>query len=67
MSELEFTSRYDVLPYNGCDAECEGTGWVPVADGESEEPWRTLWLEAEAASPTDDGWHFVKCPVCNVE
>ena len=23
-----------------------------------------LWEEAELASPSDDGWHFVKCPDC---
>jgi hypothetical protein len=68
--EHEFTSRYDALgmnppdPETMCKGQCEGTGWVPVAKDDTEEPFHTLWLEAEATKPTDDGWHFVKCPDC---
>src|SRR5260370_29166463 len=31
-----------------CQNRCEGTGWVPVAEDHMEEPWRALWLGAEA-------------------
>ena len=45
-----------------CHGECEGTGWVPVkAD---DEHYAAVWEEAEAAHPTDDGWHFVPCLDC---
>lgn len=34
--------------------------------GEEENPRViALWHEAEAKSPADDGWHFVKCPDCD--
>lgn len=34
MSEIEFTSRYDVLgPPNGCRGACEGTGFIPHFEG----------------------------------
>jgi hypothetical protein len=69
--EYEFTDRYQALgipypePATMCKGQCEGTGFVPVAKDDTEEPFRTLWLEAEAKEPSDDGWHFVKCPDCN--
>lgn len=65
------TDRYDALgiprpdPKICCDGQCEGTGVVPISSDDEEEPWRTLWLNAEAVKPTDDGWHFVKCPDCH--
>ena len=69
---MEFTDRYKALgiPYPNretmCDGQCEGTGRVPIHKDDMDEPWHTLWLEAEKASPADDkGWHFVKCPDCN--
>ena len=68
--EIEFTDRYKALgiPYPKpdimCEGECEGIGYVPVKFT-MDEPWHTLWLEAEAKEPTDDGWHFVICPDCN--
>lgn len=64
------TDRYDALgipepnPKTMCKGHCEGTGMVPVDKDNMEEPWHTLWLEAEAEEPTDDGWHFVTCPDC---
>lgn len=67
---MEFTSRYEALgmplpdPETMCKGQCEGTGWVPVDRDDLEEPFHTLWLAAEELSPTDDGWHFVKCPEC---
>jgi hypothetical protein len=70
MSGFEFTDRYQALgiPYPDLDTmclgQCEGTGWVPVSSNDMEEPFRALWLEAEKASPADDGCHFVKCPSC---
>ena len=65
----EFTDRYQALgiPYPDpkimCKDQCEGTGWVPVKQ-DDEEPWKTLWLEAEKKKPSDDEYHFVKCPAC---
>jgi hypothetical protein len=67
----QFFTRYDALgidypnPDTMCLGQCEGTGWVPIQQGDLDEPWRALWLEAEAKSPGDDGWHLVKCPSCN--
>lgn len=66
---LEFVDRYSALgipypePATVCEGQCEGTGFVPTQVGD-EEPWHTLWLEAEKGRPSDDGWHFVKCPDC---
>lgn len=71
MSEIEFTDRYQALgipypdPETMCQDQCEGTGFVPISNEATEDPWRSLWLAAEAAAPADDGWHFVKCPSCN--
>ena len=68
---MEFTDRYKSLgiPYPDvetmCKGQCEGTGFVPIKKDDMEEPFRTLWLESEKKNPTDDGWHFVKCPGCN--
>lgn len=65
-----FIDRYQALgipypdPATRCQDQCEGTGLVPIAEDDHEEPWRTLWLEAEARKPCDDGWHFVVCPSC---
>jgi len=61
LSEFEFVSRYgDSLldPDTMCKGQCEGAGWVPIADNDYDEPWRRLWLKAEQREPTDDGWHF---------
>ena len=78
--QLNYVDRYTALgiPYPDtatvCKGECEGIGFVPIQGGPSrsglrvegnlEEPWRSLWLEAEKKQPSDDGWHFVKCPDC---
>lgn len=71
MSKLEITDRYQALgipypdPKTICKGQCEGTGWVPIAKDKKEEPWRTLWLEAEKKKPADKtGFHFVRCPDC---
>jgi hypothetical protein len=61
----------------GCLGDCEATGWVPifVAVGparddearpseELDDKLVALWREAEAKEPSDDGWHFVRCPEC---
>lgn len=70
MSEIEFTDRYQALgiprpdPETVCEDQCEGTGVVPISSDETDEPWRSLWAEAEAKSPAPNGWHFVKCPSC---
>lgn len=71
MNNVQFTDRYQALgiPYPDqktmCHGHCEGTGWVPIKKDETMEPWKTLWLKAEEENPTDDDWHFVKCPDCN--
>ena len=70
MSEYEFTDRYEATGTPYLDPKtvcytCEGMGCVPVRDDEEEEPFRTLWLEAEARDSTDDRYHFVVCPACN--
>jgi len=68
---IEFTDRYQALgipypdPDTMCPGDCEGTGWVPINANETEEIYRALWLEAEQKAPSDDGWHFVKCPDCS--
>ena len=68
---FEVYDRYDALgiprpdPETVCLGQCEGTGWVPIDKDDTREPWRPLWLEAEMRSPSDDGWHFVKCPDCD--
>lgn len=64
---LEFTDRYGGHAPSllvGCRGQCEAMGYVPISADEEEEPWRTLWLEAEAQTPAEDGWHFVRCPDC---
>lgn len=48
-----------------CMGQCEGTGFVPIYENETEEPWRSLWLEAENKTHSEDGWHFIKCPDCS--
>lgn len=67
-------------PKTVCKGHCEGTGVVPVyhssGDRHIDDPVHAspvkeidgallkAWEEAEKESPTDDGWHFVKCPSC---
>ena len=66
----EYTDRYQALgisypdPETMCKGQCEGTGWVPVCQGDPEPVFADLWEAAEKASPADDGWHFVKCSDC---
>ena len=68
---IESMDRYLALgipypnPETMCEGQCEGTGWVPISRDNMKEPWRGLWLAAEAAEPTEDDYHFVKCPTCN--
>lgn len=69
--EFEFTDRYQELgiPYPDTDTmclgQCEGTGCVPIHRNDMEEPFHTLWVEAEQENPTDDDYHFVTCPDCH--
>ena len=71
MAEIEFTDRYGGGPgpdvATMCQGQCEGTGFVPVARDDLNDPWFRLWREAhEAAGEHEcDGWHFVRCPDCN--
>jgi hypothetical protein len=67
---MKFADRYQALgvPHPStdtiCQDQCEGTGWLPISKDNMEEPWRSLWLEAEAKEKSDR-WHFVKCPTCH--
>lgn len=71
-SLIAAVDRYSALgipapaPETMCPDQCEGTGFVPVGSDETEEPWRSLWAEAEAKgkAPSDDGYYFVRCPTC---
>lgn len=69
--KYELTDRYQALgiPYpeieTMCQGDCEGTGFVPVVADDDSSIYRALWVEAEAKSKSDDGWHFVRCPDCN--
>jgi len=69
---IEITDRYQALgiPYPDvetmCEGQCEGTGVVPVSAEDREEPWRSLWLAAEAKKPAGkNGTHYVMCPDCD--
>ncbi len=70
-NKIEITDRYQATgtpypdPKTVCKGQCEGMGQVPIKSDDMEEPFRTLWLEAEKKEPTDDGYHFVVCPECN--
>ncbi len=69
-SNIQFVSRYDAIggppdPATMGEDQCEGMGFVPISENEDEEPWASLWKEAEAKSRSDDGYHFVRCPSCN--
>jgi hypothetical protein len=67
---MKIYSRYEAMgiplpdPKTMCEGQCEGTGFIPVKKDDMEEPYHTLWLKAEQKKPTDDGWHFIKCPDC---
>jgi uncharacterized C2H2 Zn-finger protein len=40
-------------------------GFIPISADNMEEPYHSLWLEAEKKETTEDGYHFVKCPSCH--
>ena len=69
--KIQSTDRYKALgiscpdPKTLCKGQCEGIGWVPVKRNDMEEPFRNLWLQAEAKEKSADGYHFIKCPECN--
>jgi hypothetical protein len=69
-SQIVFTDRYDALGMappdttTMCDGQCDGTGFVPISADDREEPWATLWKEAEEEEHSEDGWQFVTCPDC---
>ena len=70
---IEFTDRYLALgiPYPDvetmCEGPCEGTGWVPIKDGEQDVRYKAAWDATHAAVHDEpcDGWHFVKCLDCS--
>lgn len=66
-------------PPQACPGPCEATGWVPVylsvgntrrsddkcnLTDETDPELIRRWKMADAAEPTLDGWHFVRCPTC---
>lgn len=67
-------------PETVCKGQCEGMGTIPVYvrtaqqiikdpsfityESETNKVLLKLWEELEKISPTDDGYHFVKCPEC---
>lgn len=66
----ESESRYSALgidipdPDKICSGKCEGTGIVPVSYECKDVELLRRWREAELNAPSDDGYHFVKCPIC---
>jgi len=68
--KIEISDRYSALgiprpnPKTVCKGNCEGTGWVPIKKDDERAVFRKLWLESEKLKPSDDDWHFVKCPDC---
>lgn len=69
VEEFEIVDRYTGIGYPDpetmCKGQCEGMGRVPIQEDETDDRFRSLWLEAEKEKPTDDGCHFVKCPDCD--
>lgn len=64
-------------PETICHGQCEGIGLVPIyleefdpnpictpIEKEADPVFIALFMEEEDKNPTDDGWHFVKCPEC---
>jgi len=78
MNKVTFTDRYSATgtPYpdeNSCD-ECEGMGITPCQATElnryaCESPNGEVTVigqkEEDGTPMPDDGWLFVRCPVCN--
>jgi hypothetical protein len=72
MTTIVIADRYSALgmarpdPSTMCEDQCEGTGWVPIHRDEEDPLFKTLFDDAETASPNKpgDNWHFVKCPAC---
>lgn len=55
----------EIATHNGCIGECQGTGWIPVYKDEMTPAERSLWVQAEMDSRSEDGWHMVPCPACS--
>jgi len=65
-------------PKTVCKGHCEGTGFIPIylskgdkrenrsciTDDNKNPEFIERWEECEKKEPTDDGWHFIKCPKC---
>ena len=64
-------------PKTMCGGDCEGTGYVPVNfrepspgqayfvySDEDDRLYHDPWDAAEAADPSEDGYHFLPCPQC---
>lgn len=49
-----------IMGLDALDGEAVGILYSP----EDVALYRPLWEEAEAQEPSEDGWHFVKCPTC---
>lgn len=68
MSTFKYTDRYGGNwpdPKTVCPGDCEGMGCIPVHKEEDDPVLLKLWQAAERLKPSDDGYHFVKCPTCN--
>ena len=67
---IEFTDRYKALgipypdPESMCLGECEGTGFVPIRENDVPDDYAQDFIDAERESPSDDGWHFLRCHDC---
>ena len=73
MRIMKSIDRYQILfgyiktypnPDTICRGDCEGTGILPVKFDDKDNYFRKLWQKAEDKNPSDDDWHFVKCPEC---
>ena len=70
---LSIDTRYSILGISSpsteemINCECEGTRWIPVKRDTTNPLLLALFLAAEAIEPTDDGWHFVRCDLMNVD
>jgi hypothetical protein len=60
----EGTGHVPVFIDTSAAATKRGASGCRPVDEELDPRLRELWQQAEATHPTDDGWHFVRCPDC---
>jgi len=64
---IEWKDRYNGRypdPETVCLGPCDGMGCFPLSRNDRNPQYKKLWEEAEENKPSEDGWHFVKCPDC---